>query len=194
MKKLLIPFFLLVVLINSCKKDETTTPAAKPNENPVSSLVSETGWTLTSRSNSQYELGYVFSSTAAGKITQLGVQMGEPGTYTVSVWDATSKALLRQKTVEQSSPNKFSLSTVDDLAIEKDKKYLISVNNTSIGVKKAYNVLGKTSATTIFPISKGSIIIQKSVYSISTVAVFPTVDYSDSNAFYGFADMTFVPN
>ncbi len=193
MKKLLIPLFLFFVLINACKKDDTTL-AVKPSENPVSSLISESGWTLTSRSVSQYELGYVFSAITAGKITQLGVQMGEPGTYTVSVWDATSKALLRQKSVEQSSPNKFSLATVDDLAIEKDKKYLVSVNNTSNSVKKAYNVLGKSSSTTIFPISKGSIVIQKSVYSSSNVTVFPTVDYSDSNAFYGFADFTFIPN
>lgn len=50
------------------------------------------------------------------------------------------------------------------------------------------------SSAAIFPISRGSIIIEKSVYSISAVIIFPSVDYSASNAFYGFADITFIPN
>ncbi|MDZ7899056.1 MAG: hypothetical protein U5N85_13665 [Arcicella sp.] len=45
MKKLLIPFFLLGLLINACKKDEVVT--VKPSETPVSSLLSETDWKLT---------------------------------------------------------------------------------------------------------------------------------------------------
>jgi hypothetical protein len=197
MKKLLIPFFLLVVLMNSCKKDETTTPAVKPSENPVSSLVSDADWAISDGSNGgKYELGYVFSSTAKGKITQVAAQMKDPGIYTVSIWDGDSKALLRQKTIEQTSPNKFSLATVDELVIEKDKKYLVSINNTISNVAKGYNALKKkiSSSATIFPISRGSIIIQKSVYAASATTVFPSVDYSASNAFYGFADITFIPD
>jgi Domain of unknown function (DUF4082) len=195
MKKLLIPFFLLVVLINACKKDETTTPAAKPSETPVSTLISESDWKLTAYPASQYELGYVFSASSAGKITQLGVQMAAPGVYTVSVWDGDSKTLLRQKAVEQTSPSKFSTAAVDELVLVKDKKYVVSINSVVGGVKKGYNGLAKIGSTTnIFPISRGSIIIQKSVYSSSAVPVFPSTDYSTSNTFWGFADITFVPD
>lgn len=195
MKKLLIFFFFLIVLTNACKKDEKI--PAKASENPVSSLISDVDWVVSDASNgSRYELGYVFSATAKGRITQLAAQMKDPGIYTVSVWDADSKSLLRQKAIEQTSPNKFSLAMVDELVIEKDKKYVVSINNTINNVAKGYNALKKkvTSSATIFPISRGSIIIQKSVYSISAVTIFPLVDYSSSNAFYGFADITFIPD
>jgi hypothetical protein len=195
MKKLLIPFFFLFLAISACKKDD---PAAvvKPSENPVSSLLTETGWKLTPYTTGQFELGYIFSASAAGKITEVGAQMASPGLYTVSIWDATTKALLRQKGVEQVSPSTFSKVAIDALALEKDKRYLISINNVVGGVTKGYNGLAKipSSTTTIFPISRGSIIIQKSVYSNSSTTVFPTVDYSNTNTFWGFADFTFIPD
>jgi hypothetical protein len=194
MKKLLIPFLFLGLLLNACKKDDTV--AVKPSENPVASLLTDADWKITTRNNGKYEVGYVFSATTNGKVTQVAAQMGEPGIYTVSIWDATSKALLRQKSIEQSSPSKFTLATVDELAIEKDKKYLVSINNTINNVAKLYSILAKSTggSTTIFPISRGSIIIQKSVYSSSATSVFPTTDYSETNAFFGFADITFIPN
>lgn len=194
MKKLLLPFLFLGLLLNACKKDNSV--ALKPSENPVSSLLTETDWKLTTYPSGNYELGYVFSASVTGKITQLAAQMAEPGVYTVSIWDGVSKVLLRQKAVEQTSPNKFSSAAIDALTIEKDKKYLVSINCTVSGVKKGYNGLAKTGSgsTTIFPISRGSIVIQKSVYSISAVSVFPATDYSSSNTFFGFADITFIPD
>ena len=194
MKKLLIPFLFLGLLLNACKKDDTV--AVKPSETPVSSLLTETDWKLTGYGASQFELGYIFSATVAGKITQLGAQMAEPGVYTVSVWDVDTKALLRQKSVEQTSPSKFSTAAIDALPIVKDKKYLVSINSVVGGVKKGYNGVAKTtgSSTTIFPISRGSIVIQKSVYSNSATTVYPTTDYSGSNTFWGFADITFIPD
>jgi hypothetical protein len=194
MKKLLIPFLLLGLLINACKKDDTA--AVKPSETPVATLVSEADWKLTAYSSGQFELGYVFSASVAGKVTQLGVQMAVPGVYTVSVWDVDTKALLRQKSVEQTSPSKFSTATIDALALVKDKKYLVSINTVVGGASKGYNGLAKNpaSSTTIFPISRGSIVIQKSVYSNSTTPVFPATDYSGTNTFWGFADITFIPD
>jgi Domain of unknown function (DUF4082) len=195
MKKLLIPFLFVGLLLNACKKDDTV--AVKPSENPVASLVADADWVVADASNGgKYELGYVFSTTTKGKLTQVAAQMISPGIYTVSVWDADTKALLRQKSIEQSSPNKFSTATVEDLVIEKDKKYVVSINNTIGGVAKGYNSVKKkvASATTIFPISKGSIIIQKSVYGNGGTIIFPNVDYSTTNAFYGFADITFIPD
>jgi Domain of unknown function (DUF4082) len=195
MKKLLILFFLLGILINACKKDDAAT-TVKPSETPVSTLVSEADWKLTAYTSGKFELGYVFSATAAGKVTQLGAQMNEPGVYTVSVWDGDTKALLRQKSVEQTSPSKFSTAIIDPLPIVKDKKYVVSINNVIGGVSKGYNGLAKTpaSSTSIFPISRGSIVIQKSVYSSSATTVYPATDYSNSNTFWGFADITFIPD
>ena len=57
MKKLLLPFLFLGLLLNACKKDNSV--ALKPSENPVSSLLTETDWKLTTYPSGNYELGNV---------------------------------------------------------------------------------------------------------------------------------------
>jgi hypothetical protein len=195
MRKYLIVIVILSAYNFSCKKEDNT---VKPivSENPVSDLVSESGWEITSRNNGKYELGYVFSASTNGKITHVAAQMVSPGVYTVSIWDNNSKALLLQKTVEQTTPKKFSSVNVESLAIVKDKKYVVSINNVLSNVNKDYNVVTKKGSNeNIFPISRKSIVIQKSVYGNSNGnSIFPDVDYSSTNSFYGFADFTFVPD
>jgi len=85
-------------------------------------------WTEVVRPAVSWELGYSSSASTKGKITQMGCRMPEPGIYTVSIWNETKKALLRQKVVEQTSPDKFTLLNVNELVIEKDTKYIISLN------------------------------------------------------------------
>ena len=191
MKKSLIPFFLLIILINACKKDETTTPA-KASESPVAKILEDKTWTQTTFSNGPFELGYIFSSSVKGKITQVGCRMPELGIYTVSIWEEGTKKLVRQKTVEQSSPEKFTLVAVDELVIEKDVKYVISVNTAIGGIKKSYFQISNSTAN-IFPIVRGSIVIQKTVYNSGAIPAFPaTGSYLDK--IFGYADFTFVPD
>ena len=192
MKNLSISFFLLFVLNTACKKDETTTPNAKPSESPVAKILEDKTWTQTTFSNGPFELGYIFSSSVKGKITQVGCRMPDLGIYTVSIWEEGTKKLVRQKTVEQSSPEKFTLVTVDELAVEKDVKYVISVNSAIGGVKKSYFQISNATAN-IFPIVRGSIVIQKTVYNNGAVPTFPaTGSYLDK--IFGYADFTFTPD
>ncbi len=192
MKKLLIPFFLLVVLINACKKNETTTPATKPTESPISKILEDKTWTQSTFSNGPFELGYIFSSSVKGKITQVGCRMPDLGIYTVSIWEEGTKKLVRQKTVEQSSPEKFTLVNVDELIIEKDVKYVISVNTAIGGVKKSYFQISNATAN-IFPIVRGSIVIQKTVYNNGATPAFPATG-SFLDKIFGYADFTFIPD
>ena len=193
MKKILIPFLLLVVLINACKKDETTIPAAaKPSESPMAKILENKTWTEVVRPAVSWELGYSFSASLKGKITQLGCRMPEPGIYTVSVWNETTKALLRQKAVEQTSPDKFTLVKIDELTVEKDTKYIVTLN-TVVGAKaRSYYRITNTNAT-IFPITIGSIIIQKALYGSFTTPTFPN-STPELGQMYGYPDFTFTPD
>ena len=192
MKKLLIPFILLVVLINACKKDETTTPAAKPRENPMAKILEDKTWTEKSNTAITWELGYVFGSSVRGKITQIGCKMPELGTYTVSIWEQNTKKLLRQKTVEQSSPEKFVLVNVDELIVEKDVKHVISINTVIGGKAKKFYTIANAN-TDIFPIARGSILIQQSVYKNAITSIFPDGG-SETGRMYGYSDFTFIPD
>ncbi|MDQ6481702.1 hypothetical protein [Dyadobacter sp. LHD-138] len=52
------------------------------------------------QSNSFRESGVVFSSTVAGKLTQVGSKLPDAGIYVVTVWDFDNGQILLQKTVE----------------------------------------------------------------------------------------------
>jgi hypothetical protein len=87
---------LLAASLTSCDKNE----AAKPAENPITTLLSEQSQALKLvklRENSFRELGVVFSSSVAGKLTQLGSKLPDAGIYLVTVWDFDSGQVLLQK-------------------------------------------------------------------------------------------------
>jgi hypothetical protein len=193
MKKLLIPFFLLGLLINACKKDDAV--AVKPSETPVSTFISgSTTSTITTRSSGPWELGLVFSSSVAGKITQVGSQMPDPGSYRIIIWDNDTKAVLRQKTVEQSAPNTLTMVSIESLALAANKNYVISINSQSGGVNKKYGVVAKTGGGEFMPFNKGSILILNSCYSAVSTPTFPSGTPNVKSEFYGFADFTFTPD
>ncbi|MEZ0610203.1 DUF4082 domain-containing protein [Fibrella sp. WM1] len=182
---------LSIVGLNACKKSDAT----KPAENAITSFItSETTVQATTRSSGPWELGIVFSASVAGKITQLGAKMPEPGTYRVIIWDFDSKQLLRQKTVEQTSPDKLTLEGIDALALTANKKYVISVNSQSAGTNKKYGVISKTNSTEFMPFTKGSILVYNSCYSAVATATFPNSVANVKTEFYGFPECTFIPD
>ena len=89
MKKLLISFFLLGLLLNACKKDDAI--VTKPSESPLAKILEDKTWTQATFSNGPYELGYIFSASLKGKITQVGCRMPDLGIYTVSIWEEGTK-------------------------------------------------------------------------------------------------------
>lgn len=180
-------FFIVLV---SCKKDED--PGVKPGETVMVSLLEESTWTQTTASAVSWELGYVFSTSVNGKITKLSCKMPEPGIYTVSLWEQTGKSLLRQKTIEQSTPEKFSEAGIDEFLVEKDKKYVISINTVVGGSAKKFYAISNSNSN-IFPIVRGSILIQSSVYKAIATPKFPDGG-SETGRMFGFADFTFIPD
>jgi hypothetical protein len=180
------------VALSGCSKGDS----AKPSENTITQYLDANAGTLTTgtRSSGPWELGVVFSATVAGKITQLGAKMPDPGTYRVIVWDFDTQAILRQKTVEQSSPATLTLADVDALDLTPNKKYLISINSQSGGTNKKYHFASKSGGGDWLPFTKGSILVYNACYSYLATATFPSQTKDVKYELYGFPEFTFIPN
>lgn len=181
--------------LSACSKSEAETEAVKPAENNIAQFLDANAGTLESntRSSGPWELGVVFSATAAGRLTQVGTRMPEPGTYRVTVWDFDTQAVLRQKTVEQSSPNQLTLADVDALALTPTKKYVVSVNSQSGGANKKYFYAAKSGGESEWmPFTRGSVLVHNACYTKTAPAKFPNDVKNVKSELYGYPEFTFV--
>ena len=180
--------------LSACSKPEAETEAVKPTENNIAQYVDANAGTIASntRSSGPWELGVVFSASVAGKLTQVGTRMPEPGMYRVTVWDFDTQTVLRQKTVEQSSPDQLTLANVDALGLTPNKKYVISVNSQSGGANKKYFFAAKNGGGDWLPFTKGSTLVHSACYSKTAPAKFPNDVSSVKSELYGYPEFTFV--
>lgn len=191
MKSVLISGLLLSIIgLTGCSKKDTV----KPGENSVTAFITENALTTSTRTSGPWELGIVFSAAVAGKLTEVGSKMPEPGSYRVIVWDFDTKQILRQKTIEQTSPDKLTLNGIDALPLTANKKYVISINSQSDGANKKYAIAAKTANAEFMPFTKGSILVYYSCYQNTATPVFPTVVTNVKNELYGYPEFTFVPD
>ncbi|GAB3997604.1 hypothetical protein GCM10028807_43060 [Spirosoma daeguense] len=185
---------LLTASLTSCSKKE----APKPAENPITTFVSEQLQTLKLvefRENSFRESGVVFSSSVAGKLTQLGSNLPDAGFYVVTVWDFDSGKVLLQKTVEQQIPNKLTLTDTEVVPLTINKKYLISINNKS-GQRGqgSFTQAFKASGGNILPATQGNITMHGSRSGGGSTVAFPTSSLNQFSLLNGFPEFTFIPD
>ena len=165
----------------------------KPAENALTGFVAaEAALTPSTRTSGPWELGVVLSTSATGKLTQLGSKMPEPGSYRITVWDFDTKQVLRQKTVEQSSPDKLTLNDVESLVLTPNKKYVISINSQSGGANRKYAVASKTGGADFMPFTKGSILVYNTCYKGTPTALFPDTATNVKSELYGYPEFTFI--
>lgn len=194
MKNLWMCGLLLAVGLTGCEKNE----AVKPAENPITTLLSEESQALkivAYRTNSFRESGVLFSSSVAGKITQVGSKLPDAGIYVVTVWDFNNGQILLQKTVEQEVPDKLSLTDTDLVPLTIEKQYVISVNNRS-GSRGEGSVAFafKASGGDVFPTSKGNITMHASRSGNGNTVAFPASSNNQFSTIYGFPEFTFIPD
>lgn len=185
---------LLAAFLTSCEKNEAVIPA----ENPITTLLSEGAQalkTIVYRTNGFRESGVVFSSSLAGKLTQVGSKLPDAGFYVVTVWDFDNGQILLQKTVEQEVPDKLSLTGTDPLPLTIDKKYVISINNRSGSRSEgSVSLAFKVSGGNVFPATKGSITLHASRSGNGNTVAFPASSQNEFSTIYGFPEFTFSPD
>lgn len=176
--------------LTSCQKKED---AAKPAETPITSfMTSETSVTTGTRTSGPWELGIVMSASTAGKITQVGSRMPDPGNYRIIIWDNDTKQILRQKTISQTAPATLTLGDVESLSVAANKKLLISINSQADGVVKKYGYAYKTGGTEFLPFTKGNILVYNACYTSTATATFPNQTINVKYEMYGFPELTFI--
>lgn len=185
---------LLAASLTSCTKNEV----AKPAQNPITTLLSEQSQALKLvevRTNSFRESGVVFSSSVAGKLTQLGSELPDAGIYVATVWDFDSGQVVRQQTVEQEIANKLTLIDIDPVPLTVNKKYVISINNRS-GQRPqgAFTQAFKASGGDVLPVTKGSITLHASRSGGGSTISFPSSSLNQFSLLTGFPEFTFIPD
>lgn len=174
-KSLMIICLVATVFSVSCSKgDEEQTPApiVYAEENPLNKYHELAGFTTTSNfiNSGNYEFGLAFSPNVKGKINSLFVTLPETNANVrVTIWDYDAKTVLRTETVNVSTANTAVTKSISEMILDKDKKYLITMNtNDWYKRSKADN----SNAT--YPITAGNIKVWEYRWVSGASQIFPT--------------------
>jgi hypothetical protein len=182
---------ILAVAITSCKKKKDDAPKPIVKETSlVEKAFANAAFTTAAMGSGSWEYGVKFSLSNAGKITKLGSKMPEVGNYRVTLWDADSKAILAQATINQTTAGNLSFADIAPFTIVVGKDYYITVQSIN---KQWFNVTKTGGGNISYPIVTGSMTIKQYGYIASAggaAAAFPTVFPADYYA--GFSDIEFV--
>ncbi|WP_347050144.1 hypothetical protein [Flavobacterium olei] len=181
MKTLKTIFTLLITaaLAISCSSDKDDAPKFK-TENPLEAYYTATGFnTSTNFINSgDYEFGLVFTPTVKGKIKAITLKLPAVNpAVRVTIWDYASKAVLRSETVNVVAADAVVTKEINELALDKDKKYMITMNSNDWYNK---NKVDKSNA--VYPIVAGNITFNEYRWIGGTAQTFPTTVSSSYNA------------
>jgi hypothetical protein len=169
----------IAVFTVSCSNDDDNSPKFQ-TENPLAAYYTQTGFTTSTNfiNSGDYEFGLVFTPTVKGKIKAITLKL--PATnpsLRVTIWDYTTKTVLRSETLNVATADVEVKKEISELALEKDKKYLISMNSNDWYKK---NKADNSAAT--YPIVAGNITFNEYRWLSGTAQTFPTTVSSTYNA------------
>lgn len=182
---------ILAVAFTSCKKKNNDTPKPVVKEATlIENAFNNASFTATAIGGGNWEYGVKFSMSKAGKITKLGTKMPEVGNYRVTLWDADSKVILAQATVNQTTAATGSFADIAPFSIVVGKDYYVTVQSVN---KKWFEVTKAGGGNITYPIVSGSMTIKQYGYNNSgaaSPAVFPI--FFPTEYYAGFTDLEFV--
>ena len=180
---------ILIVLVAtvftvSCSSDKEDKPTFK-TENPLDAYYTATGFTtITNFINSgDYEFGLAFTPTVKGKIKAITLKL--PATnpsVRVTIWDYTAKSVIRSETLNIATADVQVSKEISELALEKDKKYMITMNSNDWYKK---NKADNSNVT--YPIIAGNITFIEYRWISGAAQTFPT----NVSANYNAGDLSF---
>ncbi|AYZ11687.1 DUF4082 domain-containing protein [Chryseobacterium arthrosphaerae] len=165
----------------SCSKDddEIITPVTYAVENPLNKYHEAAGFTVTTNfiNSGNYEFGLAFSPDVKGKMTAITVKLPDTNAnLRVTVWDYTAKTVLRTETVNVTASNTLITKEISELALEKDKKYMITMNSNDW-----YKRSKPDNTNAVYPITAGNIKILEYKWGSGTAQTFPAMTSLDYN-------------
>lgn len=170
---------LISVFAASCSSDDDNSPKFK-TENPLAEYYTKTGFTTVSNfiDSGDYEFGLAFTPTVKGKIKAITLKLPAANpSIRVTIWDYTTKTILKTETLNVEKADTEVKKEISELALEKNKKYMITMNSNDWYKKnKADN------SNVGYPIVAGNITINEYRWFSGKDQTFPTTFSSSYNA------------
>jgi hypothetical protein len=161
-RKILLPSIALgaFLFINSCKKSEDTVqvPPFSPEPAPLDSIFFNPAKnTITSGGFNNFEFGFRFTVSGAGKVYKLACKMPAAGTYRVSLWDLSGlpTSVIAQANIVQTANATMTYSSITPVALATGKSYLISIWTSG----NWYQIMPIAGGNFTYPMSKYSITV-----------------------------------
>lgn len=164
-----------IFLTTSCSKDDdepTPQPIVYAEENPLNKYHENAGFTATTNfiNSGSYEFGLVFSPNVKGKMNAITVKLPDANpSLKVTVWDYTAKTVLRTEVINVSASNTLITKAIEELALEKDKKYVITMNSNDW-----YKRAKPDNSDAVYPITAGNIKFLEYRWVSGSTQIFPT--------------------
>ncbi|PQA92875.1 hypothetical protein B0A69_11930 [Chryseobacterium shigense] len=177
-------------LITSCSKEEdepVPQPVVYAEENPLAKYHENAGFTMTTNfiNSGNYEFGLVFSPNVKGKINAITIRLPDLNpNLKVTIWDYTSKTVLRTEMMNVSASNTLFTKAIAELPLEKDKKYMITMNSNDW-----YKKTKPDNSNAVYPITAGNIKFLEYRWLSTSSQVFPTnisLDYNGGDLSFNF--------
>ena len=183
--------FLSIFAISSCSKDDDDDDTKQEQENvyneedPLDKFYELSGFTVTSNfvNSGSYEFGLAFTPLVKGKIKALKLKLpAVNNNVRVTIWDYDSKSVIRTEVMGTTVANQQAIKTIPELILEKNKKYLITMNSDDW-----YRRIRSDNANANYPITAGNIQFHEYRWLSGAAQVFPTIVSQNYNA----GDITF---
>lgn len=168
----------------SSNDDNDNTPKFE-TENPLADFYTQTGFTTSTNfiDSGDYEFGLVFTPTVKGKMKAITLKLPAANpSVRVTIWDYSAKSVLRSETVNVATADVQVSKEISELLLDKDKKYMITMNSNDWYKK---NKADNTSTT--YPITAGHIRFEEYRWLSGTAQTFPT----NLSATYNAGDLSF---
>ncbi|RZJ54812.1 MAG: DUF4082 domain-containing protein [Flavobacterium sp.] len=181
--KTIFTIMLLTIFTASCSSDNDNDSDNTPKfetENPLAAYYTQAGFTTVSNfvNSGDYEFGLAFTPTVKGKIKAITLKLpAAVPAVRVTIWDYASKAVLRSETLNVATADVQVSKEISELALDKDKKYMITMN-----AKNWYKKSKADNSNAVYPIVVKNITINEYRWLSGTAQTFPTNVSSSYNA------------
>lgn len=164
-----IAILFVTLLAVSCSSDDSTSFST---ENPLASYESQAGFTTVTNflNSGDYEFGLAFSPNVTGKMKAITVKLPEANAnLRVTIWDYTEQTVVSSQTINVAEADVLTTKAITAINLEKDKKYLITMNSNDW-----YKKAKADDANATYPITAGNIKFWEYRWAGGTTQTFPT--------------------
>lgn len=178
---------LIIFITTTCshRDDPQPPPKTYPLENPLQKFYFEAGLDKEeSLVGFSYEYGLVFSPQVKGEITAFTARLTFKEKARVTLWDYNTRAVIATAIVDVPDKDKVATTEITPVPLEKDKKYLISINSGYY-----YRRTKSTGVNVPYPVIAGNFIFHSFNLLKVNAQTFPTdtaTDYTAGDVSFNF--------